>query len=55
MNIYVGVGIALVCAVLLIIVYEGPRRANEKCLARGGDITVGRESLCFDKEGRYVR
>jgi len=42
-------------AAMLYVVIEGPRRAREKCLARGGDITVGSQSLCFDKDGRYVR
>lgn len=46
--------IGIVAAMLYVFV-EGPRRAHAKCLARGGEVTIGRDMLCFDKEGRYVR
>lgn len=43
---------------LLFVVFVGilgPQRAHKRCLEKGGIDTVGRDMLCFDKDGRLVR
>lgn len=33
----------------------GPQRKHKSCLEKGGADTIGRDMLCFDKEGKLVR
>ena len=33
----------------------GPQRAYERCLEKGGADVIGKDMICFDKEGKLVR
>lgn len=33
----------------------GPKEAHKRCIAKGGEDTVGRDMLCFDKERKLVK
>lgn len=44
--------------ILLFVILVGivaPQRAQERCLKKGGWGVVGRDMLCFDKDGKFVR